>query len=152
MFAPIDEIIKEMKCGAGTVTDYTKDGKCVCCGECCGDFLPISDDEIRKIRKYVRSHGIKEYTNKLINTPINFKCPFRDDAKRICTIYEIRPEICRSFMCNYDRFKIEANKKLLHQRNSIISMRATFFGNQINQDYLSWLLGDIPRVIGGING
>ena len=152
MFAPIDKVIKEMKCGAGTVTDFTKDGKCICCGECCSDFLPVSDAEIRRIMEYVKKHKIKEYTNVLINFPVNFKCPFRDDARRICTIYEIRPEICRSFMCNYDQDKIQENKAIFNQKYNVISMRGTFFGNENNRAWLSWLLGYVPMVIGGNHG
>ena len=28
------------------------DGSCSGCGECCSDFLPLSDDEVKRIRAY----------------------------------------------------------------------------------------------------
>ena len=149
MIAPIEKIIQEH---SGQVVNFTRDGKCSCCGECCGDFLPVSDTEIEVIKEYVKKHKIKEYTNVLVNAPLNFKCPFRDDARSICTIYEVRPEICRSFMCNYDQFKIQANKALFHQRYNVISMRDTFYGNVNNRIYLTWLLGALPMAIGGNHG
>lgn len=37
--------------------NYTVDGKCSKCGNCCSDILPLSDDEIRRIHKYVRQKG-----------------------------------------------------------------------------------------------
>jgi len=146
MIAPIEKIIRDC---AGCVQDFTKDGKCACCGECCGDFLPVSDAEILRIKQYVRRHRIKEQVNHVVDIPINFKCPFRDDARQICTIYEVRPEICRSFMCNYDRSKIKANKALFHQKYNIISMRGTFFGNVISQVYIAYLMGALPMCSGG---
>ena len=149
MIAPLEKIILEQ---SNQIVDYTKDGKCSRCGECCGDFLPISDAEIERIRSYIRHHHIKENVNLVMDSPINFKCPFRDDSRKICTIYEIRPEICRSFMCNYDRFKINANKALFHQKYNVISMRGTFFGNEINRAYVAYLMGALPMMVGGKHG
>jgi len=127
------------------ICDFTHDGACSRCGECCGDFLPLSAVEIDRIKTYVRKHQVKEQINLVMDSPINFKCPFRDDSKRICTIYEVRPEICRCFMCNYEKTKIRATKQLLHQKNMVISMRGEFFGNELNKAFVAYLIGGIPN-------
>ena len=43
-----------------TIQDFTKDGKCSSCGQCCSNLLPLSNNEIRKIKEYIKKHGIKE--------------------------------------------------------------------------------------------
>ena len=149
MIVPIYEMLKHR---TEIIQDLTKDGACSRCGECCGDFLPLSAVEIDRIRTYIRKHNIREQVNNVIDTPINFKCPFRDDSKHVCTIYEIRPEICRCFMCNYEKDKIDTSKKLFHQKNQTISMRGTFFGNELNQAYLAFLIGGIMTMKGEQHG
>ena len=46
------------------VTNFCKDGKCSCCGECCSDMLPLSDAEIIKIKKYIKKNNIKMISHK----------------------------------------------------------------------------------------
>lgn len=44
-------------------------------------------------------------------------CPFRDNVNRICTIYELRPAICKAFKCDksskneLDKYDAEFAKK-----------------------------------------
>lgn len=68
-----------------------KHEKCINCGECCG-IIPASEQEINSIREYITKNGIKPIirTNKAI-------CPFRDNEKKKCLIYPVRPVICRLF-------------------------------------------------------
>lgn len=61
-------------------------------------------------------------------------CPFRDEAKRICTIYEVRPEICREFMCNHTTEDIMKAKIDMHQRKEVVMMRGRFFNSIEEQD------------------
>ena len=42
------------------VSDKTQDGKCSNCGQCCSDLLPLSEKEVRAIKKYISEHHIKE--------------------------------------------------------------------------------------------
>ena len=85
------------------VKDFSINGKCSMCGECCGAILPVSEKEIKRIKKYVVEHNIKINVNP-INTlsekMIDLTCPFRNNKERKCDIYEVRPKICRSFICN----------------------------------------------------
>ena len=57
----------------------------------------------KKNKKYVVEHNIKINVNP-INTlsekMIDLTCPFRNNKERKCDIYEVRPKICRSFICN----------------------------------------------------
>lgn len=61
---------------------------CTNCGRCCG-IIPVSSIELKEIRAYVSKHNIKAIN---IHSMI---CPFRDDKKKICVIYPVRPMICR---------------------------------------------------------
>ena len=42
------------------VKDFTINGKCSGCGNCCANFLPVSNVEVDRIRRYIKKHGIKE--------------------------------------------------------------------------------------------
>lgn len=85
--------------------DFTKKGKCTGCGKCCSNLLPMTDDEILVIKKYVKANNIKEQSHIVapLSTPtIDLTCPFLNDSKSCekCTIYEVRPRICRDFICD----------------------------------------------------
>lgn len=123
----LEQTIADMKRG---IYDYTQDGQCSSCGNCCSDLLPISVKEFARIRDYVQRKHIKECINRPPTAePIgnDFTCPFRDNMRRICTIYEVRPAICRDFQCDKPRQQIEANKKMYHGRYAVVHMRETFF-------------------------
>ena len=46
-------------------TDFTINGKCSNCGECCGSILPVTKKEIKRIKAYVRKHNIKPHKNEV---------------------------------------------------------------------------------------
>lgn len=124
----LNEVMEDMKSG---VFDYTKNGECSNCGECCSDFLPISQEEIKRIKAYIKKHGITEQKHflPLANYPqADFTCPFRNNDERKCVIYSVRPAICRDFRCDKPRKQIEADKAMYHGLYAPRSMRMTFFG------------------------
>ena len=86
------------------VTDLTNNGECSKCGECCSALLPVSDDEIKQIRQYRKSHHIKPKSvvrAPMTNHTIDLTCPFLDVGReQKCMIYEVRPLICKKFTCN----------------------------------------------------
>ena len=93
----------------GTVTDFTDNGKCSECGGCCTNYMPISPAEVLRIKKYIKRHNIKEISkiNVLLAVPtIDLTCPFRDDTKKICVIYEVRPTVCKLFICNLSKMEL----------------------------------------------
>lgn len=126
MIETIAEIIRDMKHG---VYDFTVNGECSQCGQCCSDLLPVSSKEIKEIRRYIKKHHIKECIRRPPTTENTFDltCPFRDDEKKICTIYAVRPAICRDFRCDKPRKKIMADKQMYRGRYTVVSMREIFF-------------------------
>lgn len=123
----LDEVIENMKSG---VWDFTDGGACSNCGQCCSDLLPVSGAEIKKIQEYIQKHHIKESVHFLPTAQpvlIDLTCPFRDNIGKKCTIYEVRPAICRDFKCDKPKQQIEADKSLYHGKYAVISMRETFF-------------------------
>lgn len=108
--------------------NYTVGGECSKCGNCCSDIFPLSDAEIRRIRKYIRQKGLKESKHLIpVAKPVlDMTCPFRDNGKKICTIYEVRPEICRQFICDNEQ-RAKENRELLKDGRYVTSMREVFF-------------------------
>ena len=110
------------------VQDYTVNGRCAGCGMCCSNLLPLSDDEIERIKKYIKAKDIKEQRHNGLDG-IDMTCPFRDERNKKCLIYDIRPDICKSFLCNREVSDLEEEKRLIHRRNKITVMRKEFFGS-----------------------
>lgn len=112
---------------AGTI-DLTDNGKCKGCGQCCSNILPLSEREIKEINRYIHTHGIKEQRHRMpFANPIlyDLTCPFLDIGKKLkCTIYEVRPEICKAFVCNRKDF----DKDLIDEARIPVDVRETFFG------------------------
>lgn len=123
----IESIVKNMKNGT---YDFTVNGECSNCGNCCSNILPISSKEVKQIKRYIEKHGIKEQFRAFpVSTPLfDMTCPFRSETEKKCLIYEVRPQICRSFRCDYPSKNIQGNKNLYDRRLEAIMMRETFFG------------------------
>ena len=111
------------------VTDFTVDGKCSNCGNCCSNCLPLSNAEITRIRAYIKKHNIKEQRHN-VATGVDMTCPFRDEGNKKCLIYEIRPAICRKFKCDYTKQDLLKTREDSHKINRVVFMRTEFFGNK----------------------
>lgn len=110
------------------VEDFTENGRCSNCGACCSNFLPLSREEISRIRNYLRSHKVPEQRHN-IAAGVDATCPFRDEKNRRCLIYAQRPEICKGFICSLPPQIIAKQKRLFHLNREVTDMRMTFFGN-----------------------
>lgn len=130
------------------ITNFTNNGKCSSCGACCSDILPISESEVQQIKAYIKKHDIKERRH--LTSAKDITCPFRDDAKNICTIYEVRPEICRAFKCDHTIEDIKKSKLNFHEKNRVVFMRKEFFGNGEDVDLVKDLLKLLLK--GFVNG
>ena len=66
---------------------------CQNCGACCG-IIPASETELKAIKKHLRKvpHIRKLASERQEIDKTN--CPFRNDEKRRCDIYRVRPTIC----------------------------------------------------------
>ena len=95
------QTVKDMD---NNVYNFTKDGKCSHCGECCSALLPVTQEEYKTILDYVKSHHIKEcrHALPLAGQTIDLTCPFLNTEKATekCMIYPVRPLICRKFTCD----------------------------------------------------
>lgn len=84
--------------------DFTKNGKCQNCGSCCSIDLPLTEQEVIKLKEKIIPFlpAIKKnLENKKV---VNLNCPFLMHNKK-CRIYLERPAICRVFSCNIEKFR-----------------------------------------------
>ena len=119
-------------------TDFTVDGECIGCGECCSNLLPMSNSEVKKIKKIVRAKGIKPINHipaPVINA-IDWKCPFCDDSRgdKKCVIYDSRPLICRDYCCSKQHNnEPPAEEFIIHTKDYIPrNVRKTFWDEKGN--------------------
>lgn len=108
------------------VYDFTCNGKCSGCGQCCGDILHLSQSEIRRIDLYLKEHKI-EKTERIALVDYDNTCPFRDNKNKKCKIYSVRPEICRAYQCNKSVEECYKKRELTNNGKLPRSMRNLFF-------------------------
>ena len=89
------------------IHDYTADnGKCRDCGNCCGNMIPLTLDDYKRIKAYIIKRHIAPARPRIQPGPFakptvhNF-CPFllNTDGHR-CAIYPVRPGICKNWTCH----------------------------------------------------
>ena len=118
------------------IIDFTDcNGNCTGCGQCCTTMIPMSYSEIATIRKFIKKHSIKEQRHNFV-AKIDLTCPFRDDVNKICTIYKVRPAICREFKCNMSHENIAAIKMKYGEKYKTIFSRHEFFGNDEDIEFV----------------
>ena len=122
MIGTIEQMLQDMKHG---VYDFTKDGECSQCGQCCTNYIPMSEKELKTIKRYVKKHHIKpqKHIMPTVDPVTDFTCPLRNDAERKCMCYEVRPQICRSFLCSNPKNGIWASKKEFHEKYRVVDLR-----------------------------
>lgn len=107
----------------GTITNYTINGKCSNCGQCCSDILHLDAKEITQIDKYLKGRKLEQH-NKGEN---NLNCPFRNDITRTCEIYEARPLICQRFKCDISPEEAFEKRDFINNKKKPRSMAELFF-------------------------
>lgn len=75
---------------------FTGRGSHLGCGECCSRMLPMTEGELRAIRKAVAERGIELRPEQ---AEIDFLCPLLSDDMT-CMAYDARPLICRLYDCS----------------------------------------------------
>lgn len=130
--------------GGCSTINFCVNGKCSNCGSCCTNFLPVTDAEIRRIKRFIAANHIEPcrhgFSAPLTEKPVDMICPFRDEEKKICTIYKVRPLICWGYQCNKTVRKFAADmygKNYDPRKMHFINIRLTFYGaddmaNQVN--------------------
>lgn len=88
------------------IHDFTDNGKCRDCGNCCGNNIPLTPDDYSRIMGYIKTHNILPARPRLLYGPwakptVHNLCPFllEKDEHR-CAIYPVRPGICRVWNCH----------------------------------------------------
>lgn len=113
------------------VSDFTVDGKCSRCGECCKDILPIDYVELARIKKYVKANHIVQQDHHLLPNTVDMTCPFLniDGPERKCVIYPVRPQICKKFICSAGQEKINELVQTRTNAGTLMSLRKEVFGD-----------------------
>lgn len=98
------QTIINLRSGPDESWDFTNHGQCVGCGKCCGSFLPLTQDDITRIKAHVHAHNLKPIIHAPVFTAAQDEtCPFMDPSRppgRRCVIYPIRPAMCRIYTCH----------------------------------------------------
>lgn len=123
----VEEFLREIM--ESDVHDFTRNGECSNCGACCSNMLPMTETEIRNIRRYVKRNGIRERKRLLpVNGPmLDMTCPFRDNDKQTCAIYTARPAVCQRFRCDKSRAQVAEDIGPDAQKMRLVNVRAEFF-------------------------
>lgn len=116
----IIEIIKNIAEGNVKITDNSVCGNCSKCGECCTNFLPVTEKEIDEIQRYVIENNIRPQKQMLIMQN-RLSCPYYNGKK--CLVYEARPLICKKFYC-YKKVDMESARKLTAEKRTTVNMWA----------------------------
>lgn len=116
----ITEIIRNIAEGNVKITDNSICGNCSKCGECCTNFLPVTQKEIDEIQKYVIKNNIRPQKQMLIMQN-RLSCPYYNGKK--CLVYEARPLICKKFYC-YKKVDMESARKLTAEKRTTVNMWA----------------------------
>lgn len=128
--------------------DFTDNGRCRDCGNCCGNIIPIADKDVETIRQYVASHHIRPTKPLLMKGPfssptVHNECPFLlDQDEHRCAIYPVRPAVCRIYTCHKnfrDEFDPEDLKILASGGFELINrnMYVTFFPEETAREMAS---------------
>lgn len=122
------------------ITNFTCNGKCSGCGECCGDILHLSKQEIKRIDQYLKKNKV-EATPKCILFSYDNTCPFRDNENKKCKIYEVRPDICRVYKCDKTAKEAYEKRELTNKGKLPRSMRNLFFNDSSGAEWIKKLIG-----------
>ena len=123
----------------GTINYCDKCGNCSRCGNCCAAMIPLTREEEETIRKYIHENKIEpEYFQDEKN--MNLQCCFYDRTNKKCKIYEVRPNICKSYKCNRKELELNKERDNNHKKaywnnitngkeNNITDMRLLFYND-----------------------
>lgn len=125
MVSTIGKIIEDMENG---FYNFTDNGRCIGCGQCCSSLLPISEKDLRRLHRYVDKKHIKPVPRPFAQNAIfDLTCPFLDTTKsdKKCMVYPYRPEICMKFKC--DKPSNEKDKTKFHSLYKVVDLWQEFY-------------------------
>ena len=125
------------------IEDNTCSGNCSRCGDCCGLFIPFNDEDIEVIKAYVKKHNIKpqDRLNKMTGG-FEAHCCFYDMKNKKCTIYPVRPYVCKDFICSRKNWKQKRDEyeKGAKYNSTLNKMIMATFDDMIYGDFTPILL------------
>ena len=116
----LKEIIEYIAKDDIKITNNSFCGECSKCGECCTNFLPITQKEIETIQSYVLANKIRPQKQMLVMQN-RLTCPYYNGKK--CLIYKVRPLICKEFYC-YKAPSAKASKEFVENEFIVVDMWA----------------------------
>lgn len=102
-----------------------KEFKCKRCGNCCSNYLPLSNKEFNDLKNIIKKRKLKS-NKRIFESNYYHTCPFLN-ANNKCDIYEDRPMICKSFTCNWD---MSNTKELTKEFRPLRDLRKELFGEK----------------------
>lgn len=88
-----------------------------CKGLCCGP-VPISERELRHIKKHIKKMPAKRRDSLKNQQRFLGTCIFFDEANDCCGIHSVRPAICRAFGHHQKTSSVFASQKLLQLKRT----------------------------------
>jgi Fe-S-cluster containining protein len=87
----------------------------------------MNKSEIEQIRIYIKKHNIKAQNHIGLSVKtVDVMCPFLktgEGKETVCTIYPVRPQICRKWKCN------SAKMEMKYTNETRVNTRKEFFGD-----------------------
>ena len=114
------------------IINYTDNGKCSNCGECCGNVLPLTEQDIKAMKGYIKNHNVQpeNHTPPVLNQFIDMVCPLRNNRENKCNIYPARPTICRLFKCDKASSGTILDIAKFKGLANLYNVRKLFFGSE----------------------
>ncbi len=127
----VKEVIEHIVKNDIKITDNSYCGECSKCGECCTNFLPVTQKEVEIIQEYVIINKIRPQKQMLVMQN-RLTCPYYNGKK--CLIYEVRPLICKEFYC-YKKPTVELREKFMQEEYITVDMWAV--AEEIDKELLN---------------
>lgn len=102
-----------------------------------GRFIPLTQQDITRITKYVKEHNVKPIVHFVgpVADCVDCMCPFLGQNNK-CVIYDFRPTICKAFRCNLPPTEIVKRLSELGftKTQPVCNMRRTFFPESLTEN------------------
>lgn len=136
-------------------TNYTCNGKCSRCGQCCMPCVPLTLEEYYRIKEYINHNNIKPNFPTVIDDNLDLRCVFLDRNTNRCSIYPVRPQVCQRFLCSHSSHKEKKNREYFDARADIngdhldrfVPMDLLFYDNPMTAIMMAHRIfhGDTPE-------
>ncbi len=78
------------------------DFECIRCGFCCHLDVKLTENDIQRLKAAGKKDFSKQTDHGIFLKHIGNHCIFLDPKKKMCKVYDSRPDICRRFPVHSD--------------------------------------------------